>query len=94
MELLRRSFWFASLEDPSAFRLLEVVGEDRLMVESDYPHGDSTWPDTQALLRSETEGVISPADIRKVCHENAAALFRHPLPPADWLAASVVGSAS
>jgi predicted TIM-barrel fold metal-dependent hydrolase len=88
VELLRRSFWFASLEDPLAFRLLDVVGEDRLMVESDYPHGDSTWPGTQALLRSETEGVLTGAALRKVCFANAAALYDHPEPPASMLAAS------
>ena len=93
VELLRRSFYFASLEDPVAFRFLDLVGEDRLLVESDYPHGDSTWPDTQALLRSETEGVVANATIRKVCFENAAALYGHPVPPPEVLAASTVGAA-
>jgi len=88
VELLRRSFWFASLEDPLAFRLLDEVGRDRLMVESDYPHGDSTWPGTQALLRSETEDVLSLPDLRRVCFENAAALYDHPAPPDGWIAAS------
>ena len=91
VEEFRRTFWFASLEDPAAFRLLDLIGEDRLMIESDYPHGDSTWPDTQALLRSETEGVISPAAIRKVSYENAAALYDHPMPPPDVVASSTLG---
>jgi predicted TIM-barrel fold metal-dependent hydrolase len=94
VDLFRRSFWFASLEDPVAFRLLADVGEDRLMIESDYPHGDSTWPDTQALVRSETEGVLTPEQIRKVCFGNAAALYGHPEPPADVLAASLVGAST
>jgi hypothetical protein len=94
VDLLRRSFWFASLEDPSAFRLLDVVGEDRMMVESDYPHGDSTWPDTQALIRTETEGVVSASSTRKICFENAVDLYRHPPPPPEMMAASIVGAAS
>jgi predicted TIM-barrel fold metal-dependent hydrolase len=92
-EAFLRNFWFASIEDPAAFQLLDVIGEDRIMVESDYPHGDSTWPDTQAMLRSETEGVIPAETIRKVAYGNAAALYDHPLPPADVLARSVVGAA-
>src|SRR5262249_10551411 len=53
LDLVHRNFWFTSIEDPSAFRLLDVIGEDRVMVEVDYPHLDSTWPHTQDLLRSE-----------------------------------------
>ena len=38
------NFHFASLEDPSGFRMLDIIGEDRVMVETDFPHMDSTWP--------------------------------------------------
>ena len=26
------------------------IGVDHILVESDYPHADSSWPDTQAML--------------------------------------------
>jgi len=49
------------------------------MVESDYPHADSTWPDTPAVV-DRNYGHL-PADVvRKVTYANAAALFDHPLP--------------
>jgi hypothetical protein len=49
-------------------------------VEVDYPHGDSTWPHTQDVIQ-QAWGHL-PADVRrKMCCENAAALYRHPLPP-------------
>ena len=32
------------------WRARHRIGVDHIMVESDYPHADSTWPDTQALL--------------------------------------------
>ena len=54
------------------------------MLESDYPHADSTWPDTQALLARRLEG-LPEADVRKLTHENAANLFRHPPPPPEWM---------
>jgi hypothetical protein len=49
------------------------------MVEVDYPHGDSTWPDTQRVIR-EAWGHIPVDELRKLTHRNAAALFRWPLP--------------
>jgi predicted TIM-barrel fold metal-dependent hydrolase len=52
------------------------------MVESDYPHADSTWPDTQAVL-SATMGGLDDTELRMVAAGNAARLFRHPLPPKD-----------
>jgi predicted TIM-barrel fold metal-dependent hydrolase len=90
VEILLRNFWFASLEDPAAFRLLDTIGEGHLMVECDYPHTDSTWPGIQGLVRSETE-YLSASTIRAVCYENAAGLYRHPLPPEALIARSQVG---
>jgi hypothetical protein len=29
--------------------------EDNVMLEMDYPHPDSTWPDTQSLIKSELQ---------------------------------------
>jgi len=49
------------------------------MVEVDYPHGDSTWPDTQEVLH-QYWGDIPAAEIRKMCCENASKLYRLPLP--------------
>ena len=49
------------------------------MVESDYPHADSTWPNCQDTLQAKL-GHLSDDVIRKLTHENAARLFRHPLP--------------
>jgi hypothetical protein len=50
------------------------------MLEVDYPHADSTWPDTQAYA-ARTLGELSDEDLRRVTHTNAAELYRHPLPP-------------
>ena len=52
------------------------------MFETDYPHGDGTWPDSQRVF-TEVFGQLPAADIAKISHENAAQLFRHPLPPPD-----------
>jgi predicted TIM-barrel fold metal-dependent hydrolase len=34
------------IEDHAGLALLDVIGEDNVMLECDYPHSDSTWPDT------------------------------------------------
>ncbi|WP_234834726.1 amidohydrolase family protein [Mycolicibacterium stellerae] len=85
IDLVRRNFWFTSIEDPSAFRLLELIGEDRVMVEVDYPHADSSWPHTQDLIRRDLSH-LPASTIAKVCYKNAAALYQHPLPPDSLIA--------
>lgn len=83
-EAVRRNFWFCSIDDPTTLRVRDRIGVDHIMLESDYPHADSSWPDTQALLARRLDG-LPEADVRKLTHENAASLFRHPLPPAGWV---------
>ena len=51
-EVLQRNFWFCAVEDPSAFAMRDRIGVDNILLESDYPHCDSTWPDTQAVDRA------------------------------------------
>ena len=78
-DTLRRNFWFCAIDDPSAFDHRHYIGLENLMVESDYPHADSTWPNTQELLRKQLAGI--PADeVARICWANASALFRHPIP--------------
>ena len=62
--------------------LRDVIGVDHIMVESDYPHADSSWPDTQAVFTSNW-GVLPEAERRAIAGGNAARLFRHPLPDRD-----------
>ncbi len=78
-DVLRRNFWFCALDDPSGFLTRDVIGVENILVESDYPHSDSTWPNTQELLREHLAHM--PRDEqRKMCWENAVKLFRHPPP--------------
>jgi len=79
-DVLRRSFWFCTIDDPSTIDTRHAIGVENIMVEVDYPHGDSTWPDTQAVIE-QAWGHLPAAERRAICCENAAALFRHPLPP-------------
>jgi len=84
VEIMRRNFYFTSIEDPSAFHLLDLIGEDNIMVEVDYPHQDSSWPDTQELLRTEVHH-LDRDTIEKVAWRNAATVFQHPAPSSLWV---------
>jgi predicted TIM-barrel fold metal-dependent hydrolase len=79
-DVLLRNFWFCTLDDPSIWPIRDRIGVDHVMVEVDYPHADSTWPDTAALL-DQRLAALPPEEARMVRSGNAAALFRHPAPP-------------
>jgi predicted TIM-barrel fold metal-dependent hydrolase len=81
-EVLGRNFWFCTIDDRSVVPLRHVIGVDHIMVESDYPHADSTWPDTQRVLVESMAG-LPEGELRAVAGGNAARLFRHPLPERD-----------
>jgi predicted TIM-barrel fold metal-dependent hydrolase len=80
-EVLQRNFWFCAVEDPSSFVQRDRIGVENILLEADYPHCDSTWPDTQDAIHREISG-LPPADIRRITWQNAAELYRHQVPEA------------
>jgi predicted TIM-barrel fold metal-dependent hydrolase len=62
------------IEDQAGLRLLDIIGEDNVMLECDYPHSDSTWPDT-ATLAAKWLGHL-PADVQhKITVGNASRVY-------------------
>ncbi len=49
-EIWKRQFWATIEDDQPALRTRDMIGEDHLMWGSDYPHTDSTWPCSEAVL--------------------------------------------
>jgi predicted TIM-barrel fold metal-dependent hydrolase len=80
-EAMERNFWFCAIDDPSGLDHRHRIGVDHIMLETDYPHQDGTWPDTQEVLRRQI-GHFPAADIRKLTWQNASTLFQHPVPDA------------
>ena len=80
VEVFRRNFWFCTLEDPSTLQLRDRIGIERIMMEVDYPHSDTTWPGSQTSV-SRLLDALPEHDARRIAYANAAELFRHPLPP-------------
>ena len=78
-DCLRRNFWFCMIDDPSTLSTRDAIGIENILFESDYPHGDGTWPDTQEVME-KLLGSLPDREARMIAHENAASLYRHPLP--------------
>ena len=64
--------------DRVGIKLLDELGEDRVMWGSDFPHPDGIWPDSQEFIEREL-GHLAAATRRKVTCENAARLYGFPL---------------
>lgn len=79
-EMLQRNFWFCMIDDPTTLRnSRHVIGVDRIVIESDYPHSDTSWPDTQEIWRDQFEGI--PADeVERMAWKNASELYSFPVP--------------
>jgi predicted TIM-barrel fold metal-dependent hydrolase len=80
-EVMMRNFWFCAVEDPSSFGQRDRIGVENILLESDYPHCDSTWPRTQEIIHREI-GHLPAEDIRKITWENASVLYDFPVPKA------------
>jgi predicted TIM-barrel fold metal-dependent hydrolase len=83
-DTFRRNFWVCAIDDPSAFLQRDVIGVGNILVESDYPHADSTWPITQERLAAQLAG-LSDDEIARVTWANASELFHHEVPEAVQL---------
>ena len=81
-DVVRRNFWFSVINPTNvlaADELREQIGLEHIVLESDYPHADSTWPDTQQRAKDGLAH-MSSREIRRLTWENAADLFSHPVP--------------
>ena len=51
-----------------------MIGENNVTFETDYPHTDSTWPDTKALA-GEMFAALSQDVVNKIVRGNAARML-------------------
>jgi hypothetical protein len=62
-EVFNRAFSFTSIEDPSGLASRDLIGVGPIMLEVDYPHPDSSWPDTQTIVGSELRMRVFPSTV-------------------------------
>jgi hypothetical protein len=75
-EVFREHILACFITDPSGLREREHIGVDILAWECDYPHTDTTWPESPEVLWREIEAAgASDADINKITWQNALRFF-------------------
>lgn len=77
-EYLRSNVWLTFQDDWVALRTRHLMNASQLLWANDFPHTDSTWPRSQALLAEHAAGVPE-RELRAILRDNVKALFRLPL---------------
>ncbi len=70
-----RNIWCTFFRDPVGLTLLEHIGVDNVLYETDFPHSDSSWPTCYDTAVEMTSGLGHDAQA-KIMADNARALFR------------------
>jgi predicted TIM-barrel fold metal-dependent hydrolase len=73
-EVWRRNFWVTFQDDPVGLAQIEFCNEDHLLWASDYPHPDSTFPDSRRIAVEQTARLTATQQ-RKILRDNAIALY-------------------
>jgi hypothetical protein len=74
-QAFREHIYGCFIEETSGLRCLDLIGEDNVMLEVDYPHSDTTWPESfdiaQRILKD-----LPPQTQHKIMRGNAERLYR------------------
>lgn len=74
-EYIKRHIYWGFLNDPTAVKLRDDIGTDRLMWATDFPHQESDWPGSQELIEGMFQGVPVDEKYRMIAG-NAIEFFR------------------
>ncbi|HWE55742.1 MAG TPA: amidohydrolase family protein [Acidimicrobiales bacterium] len=69
-EYFRRQVYGCFFKDQHGLDSLDRIGADNITFETDYPHGDSTWPDTKAVAE-EMFASLDDETVYKIVRGNA-----------------------
>jgi predicted TIM-barrel fold metal-dependent hydrolase len=73
-EYFRRQVYATFQEDSTVPSVCDDFAAERYMWASDYPHADSTWPESRRIIE-QTLGELPEAVLRKLIGGNAARLY-------------------
>jgi predicted TIM-barrel fold metal-dependent hydrolase len=74
-EMFREHVYGCFINDPLGLRLIDDLGEDNVMIETDFPHLTSMWPHSMAQATASLEG-LDQAVKDKVLRGNAERVFK------------------
>jgi predicted TIM-barrel fold metal-dependent hydrolase len=73
-DLFKKHIYGCYFDDPHGLRSLEEIGVDNVTFECDYPHSDSTWPNTAKIALEQTLN-LSDEVVYKLMRGNAIKLY-------------------
>jgi predicted TIM-barrel fold metal-dependent hydrolase len=73
-EVFRRHFTSCFIDDAYGLRNLDLIGENNVCYEVDYPHSDAPWPNAPELLWKSIQR-LTDQQIDKVTHLNAMRVY-------------------
>ena len=76
----RQSVFGCFFRDKHGIDSLDVIGVDNVTFETDYPHSDSTWPDTKEIAEAMFEG-LDEETVTKIVRGNAIRMLGLDLTP-------------
>lgn len=76
-ELFRKHFWGCYIDDRHGLANRHEIGVDRILIEIDFPHSDSMWPNSRKLAR-ESLVDVPDEEVRRITELNARELLRFP----------------
>jgi predicted TIM-barrel fold metal-dependent hydrolase len=73
-EYWRRQMYATFQEDPVGVKFLDMIGEDNVLWASDYPHPDSTWPESHPTNEAVFQG-LPATTARKILRDSTRRLY-------------------
>ena len=76
-DLFRKHFWGCFIDDDFGVQNRHNIGVDRIMLEVDFPHSDSNWPNSRKRA-AEVLATVPDDEVTKIAETNARTMLRFP----------------
>ena len=76
-ELFRKHFWGCFIDDEHGLKNRHEVGIDRIMLEIDFPHSDSNWPNSRKRA-AEVLADVPDEECALIVEQNARRMLSFP----------------
>ncbi len=73
-DVFRRNVWVCVIDEHVGIEMRDKIGVDNIMWECDYPHSDSSYPNSLKAM-SETLKDVPQDQVDKITHQNAENVF-------------------
>jgi predicted TIM-barrel fold metal-dependent hydrolase len=74
-DLFRKHFWGCFIDDIHGVASRHAIGVDKLLIEVDFPHSDSNWPNSRKRVSENLAGVPDD-EAHQIVEFNARKLLR------------------